>query len=81
MKVSHEKHCGYYIHPYYKFPPYPIAVTARQCSKMPQSHYLSSLFYTVFPMIPHTPCVLIIIPLNPLLSPSPTTFPLPYPPL
>ena len=69
MKVSQSQHCGYYIHPYYRAPPpYPIAITVHQCSKMPQSHCLSSLCNTVFPVIPPS-CVLIIIPLNPLLPP------------
>ena len=54
---------------------YPIAVTDHQYRKMPQSHYLSSLCYTVFPMIHPIPCVPIIIPLNPLLPPSPPDLP------
>ena len=54
--------------------PYPNAVTVHQCSKMPQIHYMPSLCYTVFPVIP-TPCVLNIRPLNPFLPPSSPTVP------
>ena len=37
-------------------PTYPFPVTVHQCSKKSQSHYLPSLCYTVFLMIPHTMC-------------------------
>ena len=40
-----------------KSPPHPTEVTVLQHSKMPQSHHLSSLCCTAFPMIPpHTMC-------------------------
>ena len=58
-------------------PPYPTAVTVHQCSKMPQSHYMSSLRYTVFPVTPHTPCAPIMIPHSPLLSLSKPALPHP----
>ena len=54
--------------------PCPITVTVHQCSKMPQIHYPPSLCYTVFPVTPDTSCILIIIPFNPLLPTSTTTF-------
>ena len=62
IKVSHEKHCGYCIHPYHQVPRHPISVIVHQHSKIPQTHYLSSLCYTVFPVILPTPCVLISLP-------------------
>ena len=75
MKVSHEKQCGYYIHPYYWVPPQnPIVVTAHQCSKMPQSYYLPSQCYTVFPWFPHTMCANYNN-LNPLVPSSPPALP------
>ena len=76
VKVSQEKQCGYCIHHYYRVPtPYPITVTVHQCSKMPHSHYLPSLCYTVLQVTPNTPSALIMIPLNPILPPSPPALP------
>ena len=57
---------------------YPNAVTVHQCSKMPQIHYVL-LFATLFSPWSPTPCVLNIIPLNPLLPPSPLALPHPSP--
>ena len=80
MKVSHEKtmwslHLLILSSPH----PYPNAVTVHQCSKMPEIHYVPPLCYTVFRMIPPTPCVLNIIALNPLHPPSPPTLQHPSP--
>ena len=56
MKVSLEKTMWLLHLPILSSPhPYPNAVTV-QCSKMPQIHYVPSLCYTVFPVIPHTMC-------------------------
>ena len=58
--------------------PHPIAVTVHQCSKMPQIHYLPSLCYTVFPMIPHTMYTKQNAP-QPPSPPSPPALPHPSP--
>ena len=63
--------------PYYQAPPLPITVTVHQHSKMLQSHY-SSLCYT-FSTCPPVLCVLIIMPLKPLIPPNPSTLPISFP--
>ena len=79
LKVSHEKHCGYYIHPYFKYPLHSKEVIVHQCNKMPQSHSCL-LCHVLLPKEPtHTLCVPIIVLFNPLLPLSPRTFPHPSP--
>ena len=78
-KVSQEKQCGYYIHPYYRVPPKPHCSHCPSVYKMPQSPYLSSLSYTVFPVTPHTPWASIMIPHNSPSPSFPTAFSHPFP--
>ena len=70
-KVSHEKHCGYYIHPYNQVLPRP------HWSHCPSVGQDATESLPVFPVTPppHKPCVAIIILLNPLLPPSPLILP------
>ena len=79
MKVSHEKQCGYYINPYYQVsshtPMQSLSVSATRCLRSTICLLCATLFSPWSP----TPCVLNIIPINPLLPPSPLALPHPSP--
>ena len=74
-----KKQCGYYTYPNYQVPTHipmqSLSISAARCHRST----MCLLCATLFSPWPPTPCVLNIIPLNPLLPPSPTTLPHPSP--